>query len=163
METNLEKGDIVPDEEEIRDELEANQMSEFASISLQAILGKQTSTTMKLEGLIGKKEVIILVDSGSTHNFVSDAIVQELQLMMQYVPTFGVQIGNEDVIRCNSIYRDLEVQLPGLKLRQDFYPFPIGGADLVLGIQWLATLNTVQANWKDMFMIFTINGRQYKL
>nr|GEZ50966.1 retrotransposon Gag domain, retroviral aspartyl protease [Tanacetum cinerariifolium] len=38
-----------------------------------------------------------------------------------------------------------------------------GGADLVLGIQWLATLNTVQANWKEMFMIFNVEGKRYKL
>ncbi|PWA77496.1 retrotransposon gag domain, Retroviral aspartyl protease [Artemisia annua] len=36
-------------------------------------------------------------------------------------------------------------------------------ADVVLGIQWLATLNTVQANWKEMFMKFTIDGKEYKL
>ncbi|PWA41621.1 retrotransposon gag domain, Retroviral aspartyl protease [Artemisia annua] len=36
-------------------------------------------------------------------------------------------------------------------------------ADVVLGIQWLATLNTVQANWKEMFMKFAIDGKEYKL
>lgn len=33
----------------------------------------------------------------------------------------------------------------------------------MLGVQWLATLNTVQAIWKEMFMIFTIDGKRYKL
>ncbi|GJY09708.1 retrotransposon gag domain, retroviral aspartyl protease [Tanacetum coccineum] len=33
-----------------------------------------------------------------------------------------------------------------------------GGVDLVLEIQWLETLNTVQANWKEMFMIFNVEG-----
>lgn len=33
----------------------------------------------------------------------------------------------------------------------------------MLGIQWLASLNTVQANWNEMFLIFTLNGRKYKL
>ncbi|GJR70324.1 putative nucleotidyltransferase, ribonuclease H [Tanacetum coccineum] len=73
--------------------------------------------------------------------------------------TFGVHIGNGDVIRCSKVCRDLSIQLGGLKVVQDFYPFSIGGADLVLGIQWLAMLNTVQANWKEMFMIFTIDGK----
>ncbi|KAJ7949788.1 Ty3/gypsy retrotransposon protein [Quillaja saponaria] len=118
---------------------------------------------MKLQGKVGKRDVLILVDSGSTHNFVSESIVQELHLMMQYVTPFGVQIGNGDIIRCNSICRNLDVQLPGLKITQDFFPFSIGGADLVLGIQWLASLNTVQANWHEMFLIFTIDGQKYKL
>ncbi|GJT57819.1 retrotransposon gag domain, retroviral aspartyl protease [Tanacetum coccineum] len=58
---------------------------------------------------------------------------------------------------------DLSLQVNDLKIIQDFHPFSLGGADLVLGIQWLATLNTVQANWKDLFMIFTIDGKRYKL
>ncbi|PWA50635.1 retrotransposon gag domain, Retroviral aspartyl protease [Artemisia annua] len=48
-------------------------------------------------------------------------------------------------------------------IKQNFYQFALGGADVVLGIQWLATLNTVQANWKEMFMKFTIDGKEYKL
>jgi hypothetical protein len=34
---------------------------------------------------------------------------------------------------------------------------------VVLGIQWLATLNTVQVNWSQMFLKFTIECRDYKL
>lgn len=34
---------------------------------------------------------------------------------------------------------------------------------MVLGIKWLASLNTVQANWNEMFMIFEWNGKKYKL
>ncbi|GKC78926.1 hypothetical protein Tco_1129700, partial [Tanacetum coccineum] len=48
------------------------------------------------------------------------------------------------------------IQLNGKEL------FRSGGADLVLGIQWLETLNTVQANWKEMFMIFNVDGKRYK-
>lgn len=33
---------------------------------------------------------------------------------------------------------------------------------MVLGIKWLASLNTIHANWKEMFMIFN-QGRCYKL
>ncbi|KAH0747800.1 hypothetical protein KY290_027032 [Solanum tuberosum] len=46
---------------------------------------------------------------------------------------------------------------------KDFYPFSVGGADLVLGIKWLASLNTVQANWNEMFLIFNLNGKRCKL
>nr|GEV30060.1 retrotransposon Gag domain, retroviral aspartyl protease [Tanacetum cinerariifolium] len=67
--------------------------------------------------------------------------------MKVQVAPFGVQIGNGDFIRCGHICKDLPIQINELKIVQDFYCFSIGGADLVLGIQWLETLNTVQANW----------------
>ncbi|KAD5961022.1 hypothetical protein E3N88_12495 [Mikania micrantha] len=100
---------------------------DLAKISLHAIFGKSHMTTMKLNGLLGTTEVLILIDSGSTHNFISKTLVSSLTIT------------------------------------QDFYPFSIGGVDVVLGIQWLSSLNTVQANWNDMFLIFSIDGKQYKL
>ena len=120
-----------------------NAQGDLAEISFHAILGKSVGTNMKLQGVIGNKEVFILVDSGSTHNFVVETIVEELKLPVQFVPSFGVQIGNGDAIRCNRICRNVEVQLPDLKITQNYFHFSIGGVDLVLGIQWLASLNTV--------------------
>ncbi|GJU80923.1 retrotransposon gag domain, retroviral aspartyl protease [Tanacetum coccineum] len=136
---------------------------ETAEISLHAILGKTHPTTMKVHGMLHSTEVLILIDGGSTHNFISDVLVNELKLATQPVSPFGVQIGNGDVIRCGQICKNLAVQINDLKITQDFHPFSLGGADLVLGIQWLATLNTVQANWKELFMIFSIDGKRYKL
>lgn len=136
---------------------------ETAEISLHAILGKSQPTTMKIHGMLHSTEVLILIDGGSTHNFISDVLVDKLKLASQPVTSFGVQIGNGDIIRCGQICKNLSVQINDLKITQDFHPFSLGGADLVLGIQWLATLNTVQANWKELFMIFSINGKRYKL
>lgn len=54
------------------------------------------------------------------------------------------------------------LQVDEVKIVQDFYPFSIGGADVVLGVQWLETLNTVQVYWKGIFMIFYVDGKRYK-
>ncbi|KAF5757863.1 putative nucleotidyltransferase, Ribonuclease H [Helianthus annuus] len=159
----LEADDELVDQPKPETENTNNTDEEVAEISLHAILGKSHPTTMKIHGMLNSTEVLILVDGGSTHNFISDVLVNELNLPTHLVSPFGVQIGNGDVIRCNKVCRELSVQVNDLKISQDFYPFSIGGADLVLGIQWLATLNTVQANWKDMFMIFEIEGKKYKL
>ena len=34
---------------------------------------------------------------------------------------------------------------------------------MVLGIQWLASLNTIKANWNEMFLIFQLNEKTYQL
>nr|GEV72245.1 retrotransposon Gag domain, retroviral aspartyl protease [Tanacetum cinerariifolium] len=108
---------------------------ETAEISLHAILGKPHPTTMKVHGMLHSTEVLILIDGGSTHNFISDVLVNELKLATQPLVPFGVQIGNGDVIRCGQICQNLPVQINDLKITQDFHPFSLGGADLVLGIQ----------------------------
>ncbi|KAH0730005.1 hypothetical protein KY289_001193 [Solanum tuberosum] len=100
---------------------------------------------------------------GSTHNFVADSIVEEHNIPVEMVSTFGVQIWNGDIIHCNKVCRNLQIQLSGFTITQDYYPFAIGGACLVFGIKWLASLNTIQSNWKDMFIIFNWQGKRYEL
>ncbi|KAH0781471.1 hypothetical protein KY290_001069 [Solanum tuberosum] len=116
------------------------QENDLAEISFHAILGQSVGATMKLQGEINGKEVLILVDSGSTHNFVADSIVEEHNIPVEMVSTFGVQIRNGDIIHCNKVCRNLQIQLLGFTITQDYYPFAIGGADLIFGIKWLASL-----------------------
>nr|GEW24072.1 retrotransposon Gag domain, retroviral aspartyl protease [Tanacetum cinerariifolium] len=65
---------------------------ETAEISLHAILAKPHPTTMKVRGNLHSTEVLILIDGGSTHNFISDVLVNELKLTSKPVAPFGVQI-----------------------------------------------------------------------
>ncbi|KAG5595859.1 hypothetical protein H5410_037091 [Solanum commersonii] len=115
------------------------------------------------KGEINHRKVLILVDCGSTHNLVVESIVEKHKLLVEIVPTFGVQIGNGDIIRCNKVCRNLQILLPSFIITQDYYPFALGGTDLVFDVKWLASLNTIQANWKDMFIIFNWKGKRYKL
>nr|GEV67650.1 retrotransposon Gag domain, retroviral aspartyl protease [Tanacetum cinerariifolium] len=131
-------------------EVEANEneykeginQQDMAEISFHAILSKTSGTTMKVEGTLEGRKVLTLVDSGSTHNFISASLVKQLEL---------------------KICRGLSLVLPGLKTTEDFFPFSMRGVDLVLGIKWLASLNTVQANWNEMFINFYVNRKKYKL
>ena len=160
LEISNDNEQLLADENEHEEGINQQDMAE---ISFHAILGKTSGTTMKVEGTLEGRKVLILIDSGSTHNFISTSLVKQLGLKVSTVPSFGVQIGNGQIIQCNQICRDLSMVLSGLKITEDYFPFSIGGADLVLGIKWLASLNTVQANWNEMFMIFYVNGKKYKL
>lgn len=67
----------------------------MAKISLHAILGSHLASTMKVRGILGTKSVLILIDSGSTHNFISNKVVTTLNLHCSSLPTFGVQVGDD--------------------------------------------------------------------
>ncbi|KAH0712355.1 hypothetical protein KY289_008314 [Solanum tuberosum] len=123
-----------------------SQETDIAEISFHTILGQSVGSTMKLQGEINHRKVLTLIDSGSTHNFVVESIVEKHKLPVEIVPTFDVQIGNVDIIHCNKVCRKLQIQLPGFTITYDYYPFALGGADLVFGINRLVSLNTIQAN-----------------
>lgn len=64
---------------------------------------------MKVYGKLKSTKVLVLVDGGLTHNFISDMVVKELRLVTQLITPLRVQIGNGD-IRCGQIFKNLSVQ-----------------------------------------------------
>lgn len=56
---------------------------EIASISLHAMVGALSPKTMRVMGQLKKKWVVILVDIGSTHNFVDTSVTSKCNLSFQ--------------------------------------------------------------------------------
>lgn len=52
--------------------------TEQARISINAIAGISDYTTMNVRGIHGKKTLYVLIDSGSTHNFIDKKVVEML-------------------------------------------------------------------------------------
>jgi len=52
------------------------------NISCNAFVGITTPQTIKIEGNIKKKKVIVLIDSGSTHNFINCNIAKDLNFFL---------------------------------------------------------------------------------
>jgi hypothetical protein len=55
----------------------------FAALSKEAISGQDGPRTMRLHGIIQGKPILIFVDSGSTHTFISQALSSSLQRTSQ--------------------------------------------------------------------------------
>ena len=48
------------------------------------------------------------------------------------------------------VCKGVVLQLQGMKIQQDFFRFSLGGADIVLGMDWLASLGEIRANFKKL-------------
>ena len=70
-----------------------------AEITLYALLGSPSPGTMRIKGKINGHWLIILIDIGSTHNFVDAAMVFVLQLPLDSSITFEVKVANGASIR----------------------------------------------------------------
>ena len=86
-----EKEQETPKEEDIHQEqtLEKEEMS--LTISCNALAGITTPQTIKIEGHIEKKNVIVLIDSGNTHNFIHCKISKELNFFLYPAPESQVE------------------------------------------------------------------------
>jgi hypothetical protein len=56
------------------------------TISCNALAGISTPQTLKIEGYIKKKKVIVLIDSGSTHNFIHYKLAKALNCFVYPTP-----------------------------------------------------------------------------
>jgi carbamoylphosphate synthase small subunit len=61
-------------------------------ISCNALARISTPKTLKIEGYIKKKKVIVLIDSGSTHNFIRYKLAKALNCFVYTAPEFQVMI-----------------------------------------------------------------------
>lgn len=71
-------------------------------ISLHALLGYSSSEILRLNGAIKSKEHTILIDRGSTYNFIQDRLVKFLGLPITQSSCFNVMVGNGEHLLCNS-------------------------------------------------------------
>ncbi|KAF2309773.1 hypothetical protein GH714_002713 [Hevea brasiliensis] len=72
-------------------------------ISLHAITGTQTSQSMRLRGVWNGLQVLILVDSGSTHSFISLAKLSENGVNVDAKAGFRVKVANGEQLHSPGI------------------------------------------------------------
>jgi hypothetical protein len=69
-------------------------------ISLNSLTGFSAPQTLKLIGYIKHRKVIIIVDSGSTHNFIHRRIAQETNFYICAVNNFQIMISIGGSMKC---------------------------------------------------------------
>lgn len=69
--------------------------------SLNSLAGPGVPRSLRVWGKFGRERAHILIDSGSTHNFIKPDVVQRLGLLITKVRGFRLYIGNIDNLICN--------------------------------------------------------------
>ncbi|KAH7681715.1 Acid proteases protein [Dioscorea alata] len=115
-------------------------------------------STMKIMGSINASPVIIMIDSGASHCFISPTLVARLNLPNSMTPAFGVKLGDDHCRETHGVCRNTAISMPSISVTVDCYLFPLGGVDVILEISWLQTLGDVKVNWSKMTMAIAHNG-----
>jgi hypothetical protein len=74
-------------------------------ISMNALTRFYAAQNLKLIGYIKHRKVIILVDSGSTHNFIHHCIAQETNCYICAVNNFQIMITNGGSMKCGGVVK----------------------------------------------------------
>lgn len=70
-----------------------------SEISLNAIFGTPSPNTLRLVGTVSNHRVVILVDSGSTHNFLHSTFARQAKVPLNTFKGLLVNIANGELLQ----------------------------------------------------------------
>ncbi|KAL4297836.1 hypothetical protein GQ457_12G027660 [Hibiscus cannabinus] len=123
-------------------------------ISLQAMWGETNCDTMRIQIQIGGERLIALVDSGSSHNFISLSAAKKLGLGIDKQCLLRVMVANGEVLKTVGGCNKVNWMIQGESFITDFLVIPLKSCDVVLEVQWLAALGCINWNFIERKMEF---------
>lgn len=124
------------------------------AISKEAVNGTEFARILRLLGTVQGREVTMLVDSGSSHCFVSEEIVRQSTGAQNYLKPVQVRIADGSMLRCTTEVPHCRWDVQGNILFTTFRILPLGGYDAILGIDWLEQHNPMNTHWLKKIMSF---------
>jgi hypothetical protein len=140
------------DEDGTADTLE--QSADDPTISVLAISDVRTRATMQLEVSIGGTSFCVLLDSGSSHNFITEEAVARTNLVLLPHGSMRVMVANGDRVECSGVYSETVFVMKGERFVVDFHALQLAGYDVVLGMRWLVTLGPILWDFSSLRMAF---------
>lgn len=85
---------------------------------------------MSFKGKVNGSLVQVLLDGGSTDNFIQSRAANFLNLKVEALPRFSMVVGSGQYLRCEGVIRNVTLMVQWTKLQLDFYVLALHGADL---------------------------------
>lgn len=121
---DIEMEEDGPSEEKIPDRPE---------ISLHAIAGFRNPNTIRVKGCLSQKPVTVLINSGSTHNFINEQLAKKVGLQPYSCGNLEVMVAFRERLSSLGKCKNLQLILQGHPIQADSYLLPLEGCDVVLG------------------------------
>ncbi|GJS64833.1 reverse transcriptase [Tanacetum coccineum] len=147
--------------EDAQEELDKLENEELPQISLNAFNSASSFQTMRVVGIIANKyKLYILVDSGCAYNFLDINVTRRMGCKIIPISPVSITMAGGNQLVSVSECKGFTWQLKGETFVTDVLLLLLGGCEMVLGIQWLATLCDIKCNFKALRMEFVHNNKK---
>jgi hypothetical protein len=132
-------------------------------ISLDAVAGTETSETVGLWALVGNQVMVLLIDSGNTHTFITRSFAQHAGCQITEAPALSVKVANGQYMTSNFQVKGLQWWMQGQTFNTDMRVLDIGAYDAILGIDWLNRQGKMTCDWTLKSISFQHHGQDITL
>jgi hypothetical protein len=105
------------DEPEQQVELDEDSGDDLMALSVHAVQDTNSNKTVRMVGNICGKEVIILIDSGSAHNFISENLTSRWRTWTELESPMQVRVANGQILNCSHEITTCPVWISGFAFK----------------------------------------------
>ena len=136
---------------------------ELMALSNQAVKGTCAAHTLKIHAYIHQKPAIILVDSGSSHNFISKHMATDLHPWTPLKHSMLVKVADGATLAYSHEEVNCSWTAQGVMFTTTFKILPLQCYDAILGMEWLETFSPMQIQWKEKWLSFNHQNSTIRL
>ena len=128
------------------------------TLSVAAVSGVSSPRTMRLHGYIQKLPVQVLVDSGSSHTFISPQLASKLHGVTLMPDPMTVRVANGNTLHCTTHIPAAIWFLDSVQFQSDLKVLPLSTYDMILGLDWLEKYSPMKVHWGQQWISFAYQG-----
>ncbi|KAL2230956.1 UNVERIFIED_CONTAM: Retrovirus-related Pol polyprotein from transposon [Sesamum indicum] len=119
------------------------------TVSLHAMKRHVHCKTLRMIGKVGDKEILILIDSGSTHCFLDEKVARTLNCEIESSTPMMIRVADGSKLASNLICNQFTWDMQGHKFTHPVRLIKLVGYDLVIGCDWLSHYNPVELDFNQ--------------
>lgn len=116
----------------------------YMTLSSAAYTGSVAPKTVKFLGTVQSQQALILVDSGSTHSFISSALAESLQGLSPLPTALKVAVANGNSLHCSTQLAGCNWSTQGVTFQTDFKVIPFN----IMTSLWVWIGLKISAPWR---------------
>ncbi|KAL3621494.1 hypothetical protein CASFOL_036406 [Castilleja foliolosa] len=127
-------------------------------VSIHSLKGQVPTDTIKLAGKVKNNGLVILVDSGNIHSFIDPSAVHRIKCDVEVTNPLQVNVAGGGNIICSSKCPQFEWGMAGHLFSASVRVLPLGGYDMVLGVDLMKRLGPVVLDYEQPSITFQLQA-----
>jgi hypothetical protein len=130
----------------------------FMAISEATMARTEAPRTLKIKGGLQNMEILVLIDSASSHSFVSQQVVAVVSGVTATASPVTVRVADGSVIQAKAEILQAEWFLQGYSFHSDLRVLKLQSFDMIIDMDWLERFSPMQIHWAEKWLTIPYKG-----